>query len=316
MRAALRLAIVAALAAAVGAGAWLAMRGKGPERRNLDPFVTVGGDLARDAMRPVIDLTRMSDRDEVALGEAIDREVRGAMPVGGDPQTEAYLSRVLHSLTPHVKRDGIPYTITLVRSKEVNAFAVPGGRIYVLQGLLGFVESEAELAAVIAHEMSHVDLRHCVERIQLEQQVRKVSPEIAALARLGHEIVLRGYSEEQELEADRDGARLAALAMYDPWEATTLFARFGRTKARQERTPTRDPVREAASTIAEAVGRYLATHPPVDQRIAAVRDTLRAEPALWRGERRYVGRVNYATRRAMSEDPRAAEWVVRSSPPV
>jgi predicted Zn-dependent protease len=315
MRRALRLAVVAAFAAAVLTGAWLAMRGTGPDRRNLDALVTVGGDLARDATHPILDLTRMSESDEAALGSAIDQEVRASMPVGGDPRLEGYLRRVLQSLAPHVSRGGIPYAIALVRSREVNAFAVPGGRIYVMEGLLDFVKSEAELAAVIGHEISHVDLRHCIERMQAEQKLRRVSPGIAALARLGHELVLRGYAEEEELEADRNAARLVARARYDPWEAMSLFARTARMEAPRERAPTRDPWVEIASAIPEALRRYLATHPPADQRVEAVRETLRAEPELWLGERRYVGRVNLARRRAMADEPVESEWIARPSPP-
>lgn len=315
MKPALRLTIVAALAAAVGAGAYLATRGTGPDRRNLDALVTVGGDLARDASHPILDLTRMSDAEEAALGEAIDREIRASMDVGGDPRTQTYLSRILRVMTPQAERGGIPYTIALVRSEEINAFAVPGGRLYVMEGLLEFVESEAELASVIGHEMSHVELRHCVERIQTEQKIRRVSPTVAALARIGHEIVLRGYSEEQELEADRNGVRLAALAGYDPWAASTMFGRLGRRRPPGERKPTRDPVTEAAAVIPEALGRYLATHPPADQRIEAVRHALRAEPALWLDERRYIGRANHASRRSMSEETLESEWITRQRPP-
>ncbi len=95
MRPALRLVLLAAIAAALGAGVWLAIRGTAPDRRDLGALVTVGGDLAHDALHPALDLTRMSAAEEAGLGAAIDAQVHASMPVGGEAATEAYLARVL-----------------------------------------------------------------------------------------------------------------------------------------------------------------------------------------------------------------------------
>jgi predicted Zn-dependent protease len=306
---------VATVGGALGAGVWLAQKGAGPDRRNLDALVTVGGDLQRDLLAPALDLTRMTPGEEAALGAAIDREVRASLRVGGAARDEVYIGRVLRTMTPHVGRGGIPYKIAVVRSREVNAFAVPGGRIYVTEGLLDFVESEAELAAVLGHEVSHVDLRHCVERLQLGRAAGKVAPGLGGLARLGYEVMLRGFSEEQELAADRSGAVLSAAGGYDPWASRALFGRLARMDGGGRR-PTRDPVAEVAATIPEAFRRYVATHPPADQREEAVTRRLLAEPSLWRGRRLYLGRSNHADRREMSEAPRDVEWIAREEPPI
>ena len=69
------------------------------------------------------------------------------------------------------------------------------------------------------------------------------------------------------------------------------------------------------AAIPEALGRYLATHPPADQRIEAIRRELEARPGSWSGRRRYVGCANLAERRTLAEDPRADEWITRGEPP-
>jgi len=311
----LRLGLLAGILGMLGVGVWLASRGTGPDRRNLDALVTVGGDAVRDAIHPAIDLTRMSSAEEVRLGQAIDAEIRANLRVGSDPSTEAYLQEVLSLVSAGVRRTDIPYRIAVVQSPEINAFAVAGGRVYVMEGMLKFVQSEAELAALIGHEVSHVDLRHCVERLQFEQQARKIDPGLAALARLGYEIMQRGFSEEQELAADENGALLAGKAFYDPWQAETLFARLLPKEAQQQRRPGRNPVREAVVVLPGAIGRYLATHPPADQRIETVRRTLNGHPELWRGQRRYVGRSNLMQRRSLTILPDPAEWLTRSAAP-
>jgi predicted Zn-dependent protease len=300
--------------AALITGLVLALRGTAPDRRNLDALVTVGGDVVRDLLHPAIDLTRISSAEEIRLGAEIDREVRASMTIGGSARDEAYVAKIAAAVTSGVTRTDIPYIIAVVRSPRINAFAIPGGRVYVTEGMLGFVQSEAELAAVIGHEISHVDLRHCIERLQLEKAAGKVSPAAGSLARLGYEVMLRGFSEEQELAADARGAVLAAGGSYDPWESLALFERFLKKDLGSERRPTRNPVAEAAAVVPEALQRYFATHPPADQRIEAVRRTLVERPGIWRGERRYVGRANLTARHALAEDARASEWVVRDVP--
>jgi beta-barrel assembly-enhancing protease len=316
MRPAVRIVVLAAIAGALGVGLWLASQGRAPDRRNLDALVTVGGDVVRDVLHPALDLTRLSDAEEIALGNAIDVEARRGMTLGTDVATQAYLDAVLSTVAAGRARQSIPYRVALVRSPEVNAFAVAGGHVYVTEGLLRLSASEAELAAVIGHEVSHVDLRHCVERLQLEQAARRVAPEIGALARMGYAVMQLGFSEEQELEADRGGVRLAGRAGYDPWAVAELFRRMAAAHPDRAREPTHDPVVEAAAVIPEAIGRYLATHPPVDQRIEVVRQALLAEPEVWRGVSRYVGRSNFVDRKPMRVEARPAESIVRREDPL
>jgi predicted Zn-dependent protease len=166
---------------------------------------------------------------------------------------------------------------------------------------------------VIGHEISHVDLRHCVERLQFERAARKVAPDLALLARMGYEIMLRGFSEEQELSADANGALLAGEAGYDPWRAEDFFERMLSKKPAAR--PSRNPVGEVAVALPAALGRYLATHPPGDQRIETIRRALESRPDLWKDRPRFVGRGNFSDRLTVKERAAPAEWVTRSSPP-
>ncbi|HEX9427915.1 MAG TPA: M48 family metalloprotease [Candidatus Polarisedimenticolia bacterium] len=303
------------LAGALGAGAWLAHRARGPQRRDLDALVTVGGDLARDAISPALDLTRLGTAEEMELGRRIDAEVRAGLPAAVDPAAQAYLDELLASLSVHVSRPGITYSVLLLRSSEVRAFSVAGGRVYLTEGLLGFVRNEAELAAVLGHEIAHIDRRHCVERLQFERAARRIDSGLASLARLGYEIMLRGFSEEQELAADGEGALLAARTAYDAWRMSDLLNRIGTLDPGAIRAPTRDPIFETVVALPEALRRYAATHPPAPQRLEAVRRALAGRPDLWRDAPRYVGRANLEERRTKSKDPRADEWVTRRQEP-
>ena len=108
----------------------------------------------------------------------------------------------------------------------INAFALPGGHVYVGAGLLALMDSEDELAAVIGHEIEHIDHYHCAERVQQEQALRKIP--LGGLVALPIELFEAGYSKDQELEADREGTRLAVQAGYSANGAIRMFETFER----------------------------------------------------------------------------------------
>ncbi len=287
----------------------------GEGQRNVDALVTVGGDAVHDAIRPAIDLTRISEADEIKLGDAIDMEVRGHMSVVADPALAVYMGDLVRRASRGVSRKGIRYSAAVVENKDVNAFAVAGGHMYLTTGMFDFVDTEAELVAVIGHEISHVDLGHCVERLQVEQAAGRVAPGLDVLASLGYELMLRGYSEEQELAADAAGARLAAIAGYDPWAAEALFGKLLPREQAEVRRPTRNPVVEAGAIIPDALSRYLATHPPADRRIEVIRRTLESRTDLWLGKRLYNGASNLEDRLSADSAPREEEWIAREEEP-
>ena len=96
----------------------------------------------------------------------------------------------------------------------VNAFALPGGHVFIGKGLISLMDSEDELAAVLGHEVEHIDYHHAAERVQTEQALRKVP--LGVLVAIPVEVFEAGYSKDEELEADREGTRLAVAAGYSP----------------------------------------------------------------------------------------------------
>ena len=142
------------------------------QRVSFDAVIAVWSSILRDADQIGLMLTQIGPEQEVEIGRSIDREISRAFGSSGTPAQTAYVDHVGQTLARYQRRE-IPYRFKVVDSPSVNAFAVPGGRVYVTTGMLSFVKSEAELAAVLGHEISHVDLRHCVERLQYELAVSK-----------------------------------------------------------------------------------------------------------------------------------------------
>jgi predicted Zn-dependent protease len=222
-------------------------------------------DVLRDADQFGFRLTRVTDAEEMALG----RELAGR--IGGwwrrDRDWTPYVQAVGASLVPRAHRPGIGYTFHAIESGVVNAFALPGGQVFVFTGMLGFLRSEAELAAILGHEMAHVDLRHCIERYQYELTLRKVGAgQVGQAAEALRGLLTVGYRQYQELEADAHGVRMTAEAGYDPAAGPAMFRRLAARTGERTAPGPRTPVEEAGQAMTRAMGSYFRSHPPSTER--------------------------------------------------
>ena len=197
------------------------------------------------------------------------------------------------------------YSVTLLESPAVNAFSLPGGRLFVTTGMLRFLETEAEAAALLGHEMAHVDLRHCIERYQYELKARRLGgAPLAAMAGMGFRLMLQGYQDEQEAEADRWGMQLAARAGYHPQAAQCLFARL----ASPQNSPRTLPA-EALNTTVDSLQDLLASHPDPSARIISLEIAMRECGLDPERQRYYLGIRNRQELRSRSEQEYSEEWV-------
>src|SRR5678815_3633109 len=111
----------------------------------------------------------VSEAEEIALGQKSDGEVRQQMGAYNDPALQRYIDGIGQRLARTSYRPNLKWTFTVVDETAVNAFALPGGFIYVTRGILPFLRDEAELAAVLGHEVGHVDARHSASQISKQQ---------------------------------------------------------------------------------------------------------------------------------------------------
>jgi predicted Zn-dependent protease len=201
--------------------------------RNPIAFLIVVAALALGgcASNPVSgnkDFVMMSEQQEIALGRSSDVEVRKQYKVYANPDLQSYVNRVGQKLAEHSHRPNIHYTFTVLDSPEINAFALPGGYVYITRGILAYLNSEAEMAAVLGHEIGHVTARHGV-RQQSAAQATSLGISIASIfvpqlnSQAGHDLsntlgsaLLSGYGRDHELESDRLGAQYLARSEYDP----------------------------------------------------------------------------------------------------
>ncbi len=156
------------------------------------------------------------------------------------PAATALLRDIIDRLGRATERPSERYSITLLNSPIVNAFALPNGNVYITRGLLVLANDTSEIASVLAHEMAHVITRHAVDRQELErtaQLVNRVRSDVLQDANAARALNAQGrlaiasFSRQQELEADALSVRIIARAGYDPYGATRFLDSLGRTTA-------------------------------------------------------------------------------------
>ena len=187
--------------------------------------------LTHCAQNPVSggsDFVLMSEQQEIQQGAQANKEVMQEYGLVNDPQLQAYVTRVGKGLAAKSHRPNLDWHFTVVDSPEVNAFALPGGYVYITRGIMAYLNSEAELAGVVGHEIGHVTARHAVRQQSTATAVGLgailgsiLVPGLnnqagASLLQTLSQSLVAGYGREHELEADRLGAEYLAKTGYNP----------------------------------------------------------------------------------------------------
>lgn len=221
----------------------------------------------------------MSEADELAEGRKAHQQVLQEYGAYGDARLQAYVSGLGQKLAGQSHRAKLQWTFTVLDSPEINAFALPGGYVYVTRGIMAYMESEADLAGVIGHEIGHVTARHGAQRATRQQTaglgVLAASVLGAALglgdvaSQLSQSVAagyIASYSREQELQADRLGAEYLARNDYRPRNMVDVIA----VLRNQERYAA-DQAR-AEGRAAPQGASWLSSHPSNDDRLRQIRE--------------------------------------------
>jgi predicted Zn-dependent protease len=236
------------------------------------------GDSERDLTRMPSRFTRIPDVEETKYGDTLAEQILDGRSMTADDATvEEYLVSVGGRIAGHVHRRLKMRVHYLPDRDFFNAFAIPGGHVFIGGGLLRELNTEDQLASVIAHEMEHIDHYHCAERLQVEAALRKIP--LGFIVQIPIEVFQAGYSKEQEFEADREGVRLAAKAGYSAKGAVDLFDLLARLEGQTERVA-RTPQEELAQVTVGALTGYFRSHPLIPERISQVKTMMGREPQL------------------------------------
>jgi predicted Zn-dependent protease len=188
-------------------------------------------------------LSLVSEAQEIQMGKEADPQVVGSIGLVPQQELQNYVQRLGATLAANSERPSLQWTFRVVDDAAVNAFAIPGGYVYVTRGLLAHMNSEAELASVLGHEIGHVTARHSVSQMSKAQLlniglmvgmiVRPQLQNFGGLAQAGMELLMMKYSRDDENQADDLGLRYLTRAGYDPRPMAQVFRTLQRVGAAQ-----------------------------------------------------------------------------------
>lgn len=219
------------------------------------------------------DLVFMSEKEEIRIGKEMHEKILKETPIYQDEKLQAYIQEIGQKVAANSHRPELTYSFTIIDSPDINAFALPGGYIYINRGLIGYLSSEAQLAAVLAHEVGHVTARHAVRQNTAQKGAGALSifsvfvtgsTVVGDITNLWSTAAVLGYGREMELEADGFGAQYLYNSGYDPQAMAEVIGvlkdqeKYARRRAREE------------GKKAKGYHGVFATHPRNDTRLQEV----------------------------------------------
>ncbi|MCZ6488141.1 MAG: M48 family metalloprotease [Gammaproteobacteria bacterium] len=232
--------------------------------------------LSSCATNPVTgqqDFVTLSEEQEIAQGRQYHQSIIAQYGVYDDPELQAYVDRIGQDLAAKSHRAHLEFHFTLLDTPDINAFALPGGYVYITRGIMAYLDSEAELAGVLGHEIGHVTARHSVRQQSGQLATGLLNVLISAatgsetLSQLGNQVstaFIRGYGRKHELEADRLGAEYLHRTGYNP---ETMLKVIGVLKDQELYEIARAKKENRQPNIYHGV---FSTHPENDDRLKTV----------------------------------------------
>jgi predicted Zn-dependent protease len=212
----------------------------------------------------------MSDKKAASMGREMFEEVTAQIPIVTDKKITDYVNKVGQHIARHSDEPDDKYTFTVLDSPDINAFATPGGYVYINRGLLAYMNSESQLAAVLGHEVAHITAEHAASQ-QLAQTGSSIVAGVLAILTRSVDVgeataqwgaaSVKGYGRDMELEADALGNTFLHRAGYDP---DAMIAIISQLKAHERYTKQRSV---DAGKKTQTYHGLFASHPRNDKRL-------------------------------------------------
>lgn len=246
---------------------------------SANAILNMAADAQRDLARVPMRLTHLSDAEEIRIGDELaGRYALQMQQLTPEEQgLEKYIVRVGGTLGLRAHRR-LPYRFHLLPERAMfNAFSLPGGHVYIGRGLVDVLETEDELANVLAHEVEHIDHYHCAERVQVEARLKKLKLDaVGELLQIPLQLWESGYQKDEEMEADREGMRLAVLSGYSPYGAVSVFERFAKLQ-REYVIHAESPQQELSELALQSLAGYFRSHPLPSERLTQANSLIAQE---------------------------------------
>lgn len=204
----------------------------------------------------LLNITAPTDEEENKIGEGLDKEILKDKKTVKDYKFP--IKKIFDNIKKHTTRKKINYRYSILKVEQFNAYAIAGGKIYLLTGLIDDLEKEEELAFVIAHEIAHNELKHCIKRIQYAAKASQINPLLGNLVQVAYNIYHLPFSQEEELEADKLAVELMKKAGYNKDGAISFFKKLQAKEKQYEKENK------------QSQNDFISTHPNTKERIEKI----------------------------------------------
>jgi predicted Zn-dependent protease len=200
----------------------------------------------------VLEITALSDEEENAIGEELDKQI--SQDLRFTREKKFNIKIIFNNLSQYVERTKINYNYKIVRTDEVNAYAIAGGNMYINTGILDFLDDEDEIAFVIAHEISHNEKRHCIKRVQYAVLASSVDPSFGEIVQVAYGMYSMPFSKYDEFDADENGVKIMLKAGYKKSGAVSFFEKLEKLE------------KEYGTDQRDALNDFISSHPTARER--------------------------------------------------
>lgn len=268
--------LVGALIVAAALALYYSERHKNANHVGPEAVLGAAAETQKEISHPVSQVVLLSDEEEIQIGNSMATGYarHSEWNEATDAPIEKYVNAVGRQVAAHAHR-ALDYKFHYIPSADfVNAFALPGGHIFIGKGLMAVMDTEDELASVLGHEVEHVDHYDCNERVAIEARLENLP--LGELINLPIALFQAGYGKEQEMEADRDGTALAVMAGYSPSGAVRMFQTFARLD-RQYVQKAESPDQEMSQMAIQTLEGYFRSHPLPEEREQQIESLIASE---------------------------------------
>ncbi len=217
-----------------------------------------------DINKTLLRITELSDEEENKIGEELYKKITDELKPAKERKFK--IKQIFDRIKSKAERKKIKYSYGIFEDTTINAFALAGGKTIILTGLIDFLDTEDQMAFVIAHEIAHNELKHCIRKIQYAVQASKINPMFGEVVRIAYNVYSRPYSQQEELEADSVGVELMVNAGYKIDGAISFFEKLKELEGINKRLEI------------EPINDFIYTHPMAEkrkQRILEIKDRKR-----------------------------------------
>ena len=212
--------------------------------------------LSSELDKRLLDMTALSIEEENEIGAELRQKILREVGKGGTSKFD--VQGVFRKIRAKSSRRDLAWQCDVTADRDFNAFAVAGGKTFINMGMLNALDREDELAFVIAHEIAHNDLKHCVEKIQHSVRAGKINPLFGEVVGIAYNIYKHPYSQEIEYAADKRGVELMTAAGYSKQGAISFFRKL------QKYEPTEE------NPNIQAINDFISNHPTAQKRIERI----------------------------------------------